>query len=364
MNNITKPTLLLDKQKCLRNIEFMAAKAKRHGLIFRPHFKTHQSAEVGSWFREYGISAITVSSVSMARYFAGNGWKDITIAFPVNILEIEEINKLNERVNLNLLVESVNVVEFLSNNLLDSLNVFVKIDTGYNRSGISFTDTKTIDNVIKKINQSPKLNLCGLFTHAGHTYKAKSGEELSNIHRNSINHLVSLKKRFQDVSDKIIISMGDTPGCTMEDYFEGVDEIRPGNFTFYDVMQYEHGICGADKIAVCLACPVVSVHRGRKEAVVYGGGIHLSKDRLLNKSGQPYFGLVVQFFDKRWGQPLKDCYVKSLSQEHGIIRLSEQVLKDIKLGDLLGLLPVHSCLTANLMKEYLTLDSEIITMMR
>ena len=111
---IIKPTLLLDKGKALQNINCMADKAKRNSIRFRPHFKTHQSAQIGEWFREFGVNAITVSSVEMAMYFAQHGWKDITIAFPVNILEIDNINKLASSIQLNLLVESEQTVAFLS----------------------------------------------------------------------------------------------------------------------------------------------------------------------------------------------------------------------------------------------------------
>ena len=51
----------------------MARKAKDNGLIFRPHFKTHQSIEIGEWFRESGVNKITVSSLTMANYF-GRFW--------------------------------------------------------------------------------------------------------------------------------------------------------------------------------------------------------------------------------------------------------------------------------------------------
>ena len=33
------------------------------------------------------------------------------------------------------------------------------------------------------------------------------------------------------------ISIGDTPACSILEEFAGVDEVRPGNFVFYDVMQ-------------------------------------------------------------------------------------------------------------------------------
>ncbi len=105
---LKKPTLLLDKKKCLSNIQKMKIKADKHNLIFRPHFKTHQSAKVGEWYRETGVNKITVSSVSMAKYFYNNGWKDITIAFPLNFAEVEDINQLAIETNINVLVSFPN----------------------------------------------------------------------------------------------------------------------------------------------------------------------------------------------------------------------------------------------------------------
>ena len=72
----------------------MAGKAHANRLVFRPHFKTHQSHLIGQWFREEGVTKITASSLSMAAYFAEDGWDDITVAFPVNIREMDTINEL------------------------------------------------------------------------------------------------------------------------------------------------------------------------------------------------------------------------------------------------------------------------------
>ncbi|MBN1327650.1 MAG: alanine racemase, partial [Candidatus Cloacimonetes bacterium] len=52
--------------------------------------------------------------------------------------------------------------------------------------------------------------------------------------------------------------------------------------------------------------------------------------------------------------------VLSLSQEHGILGMPSSQLSKIKTGDLLGILPVHSCLTADLMKGYRTITGEFI----
>ena len=107
MLTLTEPTLLLDKQKCIRNIQRMVEKAKKNNVVFRPHFKTHQSHEVGRWFRNEGVTRITVSSLTMAEYFAQDGWKDITVAIPVNVHEKERINRLASTITLNLLVVGI-----------------------------------------------------------------------------------------------------------------------------------------------------------------------------------------------------------------------------------------------------------------
>ena len=98
MINISKPTLILDKERCMANITRMQEKAKNSNVHFRPHFKTHQSAFIGNWFRRLGIHSITVSSAGMAKYFSAYGWRDITIAFPVNLLEMNILSELANEV--------------------------------------------------------------------------------------------------------------------------------------------------------------------------------------------------------------------------------------------------------------------------
>ena len=96
MNHIIEPTLVINQKICRSNIMRMAEKARSHNLIFRPHFKTHQSIIVGEWFRDYGVTAISVSSVKKAQYFSKENWNDSTIAFPVNPRETDRINGIRK----------------------------------------------------------------------------------------------------------------------------------------------------------------------------------------------------------------------------------------------------------------------------
>jgi len=138
------------------------------------------------------------------------------------------------------------------------------------------------------------------------------------------------------------------------------DEIRPGNFVFYDLKQERIGSCSEQEIAVAVACPVVAKHAERNEIVLYGGAVHLSKDSFVDQDGTQVFGRVALFEDDSWSSSLPDTFVSSLSQEHGIVRTTAEILSRVHVGDVLVILPVHSCLLAYLLQDYHTLDGEIL----
>lgn len=357
---IIEPTILLDKKKCLENIKAMSQKAKDKNLIFRPHFKTHQSKEIGEWIRTEGINAITVSSLNMALYFAEAGWRDITVAFPLNALEIDKINKLAGQVQLNLLVVHEENLESICQQLRHPVGVFIKIDVGTNRTGLQPDDEEGIEKINKVIMRSLLLEFKGFLAHAGHTYGSRSKSEIQQIHDACLPALQKLKAYYQAFFPNLIISYGDTPSCNVVENYEGIDEIRPGNFVFYDLTQVEIGSCEMEQIAVALACPIVAKHEARMEIVTYGGGVHLSKDRLTLKNGTTIFGKPVLLNEQGWELPEDESYVKSLSQEHGVIKASEGLFDKVKVGDVIGILPVHSCMMVDLFDHYITLEGHKI----
>ncbi len=363
MTGIIRPTLVVDKEVCLRNIERMARKAVEHNLKFRPHFKTHQSAKIGEWFRLFGVDAITVSSVRMAEYFAMNGWKDITLAFPLNILEIENIKRLTASIKLNVLVENKEAAKILTEEISHSTGIYIKIDTGYHRTGVSSSRTNVINSILKVIATNKKLVFKGFLTHTGHTYLAKSTNEIFSRHFDALLKMKSLKQKYSQDYPNLEISVGDTPSATLCTTFMGVDELRPGNFIFYDLMQQNLGVCKMEDIAVKLVCPVISKHLSRNEIIVYCGAVHLSKDSIININGKKMFGRVIIYEngEKKLLEPLN--YVAKLSQEHGTLKVTQNQFNNFKVGDLVEIIPVHSCLTANLIGFYQTTDGEVIKMM-
>ena len=354
---INKPTLLISKRIVERNINRMLEKVNRDDVIFRPHFKSHQSAEIAEIFRKKGVDKITVSSVSMAEYFSEYGWNDITIAFPVNLLEIKRINALAGKINLNLLVDSAYSTISLADELSTGLGLFIEIDNGYQRSGLLPGQIEEIDQIIEAIVLSGNMKFKGFLNHAGNTYSAKGKVEILAIMEDAATKLNNLKQRYIGRFPDIITSFGDTPSCSLAGDLSSFDEIRPGNFVYYDLMQYHIGSCKLDDVAVAVACPVVSVYPERNEVIIYGGAVHFSKEFIAADNDFKLFGYIAKLTDSGWSEPITGAYLSSISQEHGIIKFTDPSAfgihtdNNLNPGNIVAILPIHSCLTADLLKS-------------
>ncbi len=360
---IDRPTFLIDKSQVIRNIQQMAARAQRHKLHFRPHFKTHQSAEIGNWFRDFGVTSITVSSVSMAVYFASNGWDDITIAFPLNIREIATINELSGRIRINVLVDNSAVAEMLGEKAVGEIGVFIEVDTGHLRSGIEVQRVQQVDQVLDVLRRYKQLVFRGFLSHSGQTYAARSANDVLLRHSDALMKMRALRDQYASVWPGIIASIGDTPACSMAENFDGVDELRPGNFVFYDLMQEQLGACSRSEVAGRLLCPVVSRHLTRNQVVLYGGAVHMSKEFLITGRAKKSFG-TIEFCDVETGSLADDTtFVGALSQEHGIVKATFDDTRKFRIGGLTSVLPVHSCLTADLAPYFLTTTGQRIEKM-
>ena len=369
---ITAPTLLVDEARARRNIELMANRVQASGALFRPHFKTHQSGAVGTWFTETGVRAITVSSLSMAQYFAEFGWRDMTLAFLVNPLELPRLGVLAryqmERGHLlGLTVDSPEAARAVAEAVIP-VQAWIKVDAGYGRTGVAWNDGYRLEQVRQALGPVP---LAGLLTHSGHSYQVRHREGLEQIWQSSLEHMQHARAQLGD--PELAISLGDTPCCGSVADLSGADELRPGNFVFNDLMQLAIGSCRAEQLACAVACPVVGLYPERGRLVVHGGAVHLGKERLEGcTAGESYGRLGTLVMNETeeggpqlaMGEVLDDLPVVELSQEHGVVAvppaMGEEVFGNLSIGDLVLVWPVHSCLTCDLYDAYLTLDEDIL----
>lgn len=343
------PELIIDLNIVRANIQKMTEKAARNTVAFRPHFKTHQSHAIGRMFREAGTQAITVSSLKMAHYFAEDGWDDITIAFPINTLAAAEYNALAAKIHLKTLATSKETVKLLDAQLSHPVGLYIEIDTAYGRSGVPVTDLNMISELIDEIERSGNCHFSGFYCHAGHSYKARGKDEIEKIAHDSLQKLQTLNTEFKSAE----ICYGDTPTCSVLDDFGPATQLSPGNFVYYDWMQVEIGSCNPADIALYMECPVIEKFGNRHEILIHGGAVHFSKENLL-ANDTPTFGRLLT------DDLSPQNHLSKISQEHGIIHCSPMVYNNVFIGDKVQIYPVHSCLTANLMRGAKTTDGQII----
>jgi D-serine deaminase-like pyridoxal phosphate-dependent protein len=125
-------------------------------------------------------------------------------------------------------------------------------------------------------------------------------------------------------------------------------------------MMFDLGVCAVEDIAVAVACPVVALHPQRHEAVIYGGAIHFSKEALIS-NGLATYGYAAFPSEHGWQFTSRENCVISSTQEHGVLRLRPSDFDRLQVGGLVDILPVHSCLTVAALKNYLTLNGEVIS---
>ena len=122
------------------------------------------------------------------------------------------------------------------------------------------------------------------------------------------------------------------------------------------MQQLHKSACSWQDIALAVACPVVDVYPERNEAIIYGGAVHFSKDYYLQEDGSQSFGQLVWLNKAEWSKPLDGGYLKGLSQEHGVLKAPAEIINQLQIGQLIGILPPHSCLTADLLRSYYHLE--------
>ena len=344
LSELPTPALLLDLDVLDRNLRRMSERTAALGVALRPHVKTHKCIEIAERQRSLGINGITVSTLYEAQSFADNGFDDITWAFPVILSRLEEARKLARRVTLRLVVDSHEALRGVKDVASDDnpLHVLLKVDCGYHRAGVDPESAQAAE-LADAAASSPRIIFDGLLTHSGHAYHGRGRDEIVAIAEQERKIMVDFAKRLRDRGiDVPAVSVGSTPAMSVVESLEGVTEARPGNYAFYDYMQYVLGSCGAEDCAITVLASGVSTHGDH--SVVDAGALALSKDPGSEHAPRPTMGPI--YADYRAGELEPEMHVEAVSQEHGIVNVPQPV------GTRVRIMPNHSCLTAACFDEY------------
>jgi len=341
---VETPRLLIDVPKMRRNIEKMAGMARERRVKLRPHVKTHKIPAIAREQLEAGAAGITVAKVSEAEVMAENGIRDIFVAYPlVTDSKIKRALRLSRRTSLTLGVDSMEGARRLSKMAASDgrvLDVRLEVDTGLRRTGVLRSEAVELASGIESLEN---LNLDGIYTYRGAVLEHGSPTlELKTAGLEEGELMVSMADRIRERGIEIEeVSVGSTPTAAFAGEVEGVTEIRPGTYVFYDRMQARLGVCSLEECAATVIATVVS-RPAEDLAIIDGGSKSFATDvppdrEPLNLEG---FGHVV-------GYP--DAVLERLTEEHGMLRVTDE--HDLGIGDTVRIVPNHVCSTVNLHNE-------------
>ncbi|MDQ3912484.1 MAG: alanine racemase [Actinomycetota bacterium] len=342
------PYLLIDAAKMGRNVRKMAEVAERNGVALRPHVKTHKIPDIAKNQLQTGAEGITVAKLSEAEVMADAGIEDIFIAYPLMTeAKIGRAARLGRRVRLVVGVDSLEGASRLSAVAKAEgqvLEVRLEVDTGLRRTGVPYDKAVELAHAIGSLGN---LSLTGIYTYRGAVLGGSRTRELEKAGHEEGRLMVSLAHRMREQGIEVDdVSLGSTPTVEYAAQVEGVTEVRPGTYVFYDRMQVHLGACSIDECAATVVCTVVS-RPSVDLAVIDGGSKTFATDvppgaEPLNLEG---FGHVV-------GYP--NVVLDRLTEEHGMLSVDEDF--DLEVGDTLRVIPNHICSTVNLHDYVYLLD--------
>ncbi|MDG4895608.1 alanine racemase [Mesorhizobium sp. WSM4976] len=357
LNNLSTPSLILDRILLEANTRRMSRRLKDHGVRFRPHMKTAKSIEVARVAIAGNFGGVMVSTLKEAEYFASHGISDITYGVTVLPDKLARIAELVKRgIKVSVILDQIGLVREVNRQALELgvvVDVLIELDSGEKRAGVLSGSEELLD-IGRALTELPGTRLEGVLTHAGHSYHSRSIEDIRKVAEEERVVAVSAAEQLRAIGLAVpVVSVGSTPTATHGVNFAGVTEVRCGVYMFGDVMQSEIYSCGREDISLSVLATVIGHRPQFNTALVDAGALALSKDRSTAASGLAEdigFGMVM---DINCQERISGVTVGHVYQEHGLlVSQGPFPYEALPVGSKVRILPNHACMTAAMFDRY------------
>jgi D-serine deaminase-like pyridoxal phosphate-dependent protein len=364
LNTLPTPSLLLNKAALERNITTMHQHMAQLDVALRPHLKTAKSAAIARLATAGQAGGVTVSTLREADYFFTQGFSDLIYAVGIIPAKLDTVAALIQRgADLKLITDNTTaaraVVDYAQSHNL-TLKVLIEIDSGAQRAGV-LPESEDLLDIGRILHQSPKVDLAGVLTHAGQSYRCNTPAAIRTVAQQERAAIVQAAERLRAAGLPCpIVSAGSTPTAALAEDLSGITEMRPGVFVFYDLDQLAIGACQREDLALSVLASVIGHNRHVGHLILDAGALALSKD-LSAQDFRPEvaYGEVCDYLTQA---PLAGLYVRSVSQEHGLVPVNDPNWYDcLPVGSKVRILPNHACITAAAYDSYQVLEGSTIT---
>jgi D-serine deaminase-like pyridoxal phosphate-dependent protein len=347
--DLRTPALVLDRAVLAANIAAMSARARSFDVDLKPHMKTSKCAEIARLATAGHSGGICVSTVQEVGYFAREGFRDITYAVGIAPGKLADLGPaLATGARVTLLLDdpaTAHAVAERAEALDLRFPVLIEIDSGMHRAGLP-PESPGIVETGRILADASHLTSAGVLTHGGQSYGARGPEDCRAAAEDERRAIVAAAKILIDTGIPCPrIAPGATPNAVHMASAEGLTEIRPGNYVFYDLHMVSIGACRPEQIAVSVLATVIGHNRARNQMVIDAGALALSLDASaqyhLPEAG---YGWLC---DAAGRGRLGDLRLGRLSQEHGVVASDRPLpFENLPIGARVRVLPSHSCMTA------------------
>ena len=345
LNELETPAPIIDLDVLASNISRMQARVSESGKRLRPHLKTHKLPEIARMQGAAGASGVTVAKPSEARIMAAVGVEDIFIAHQVvDPRKLEALAEIAMTTELILAADSVEVVNLYAAAVKGKsagFKIRIEVDTGLGRAGVQ-SNIEALE-VATAIERAEGLRLEGMFTHEGHLYRYPVREEREREAQHAAQRLKAIVEAVRDAGIEVkTVSMGSTPGAEFLVNEAGIDELRPGNYVFNDVMQVRLGSATFAECALSILATVVSVRAG---------------GRVLIDAGTKALASDCPFPDRTYGvlPEYPEVVFVSANEEHGYL---DAPVGTFRVGDRVRVISNHACTCLNMHDEVWAIRDE------
>jgi D-serine deaminase-like pyridoxal phosphate-dependent protein len=330
------PMPVVDLDRLARNLDRAAEYATTHGLALRPHIKTHKSTRIAGEQLGRGAVGVTCATPFEAEVMS-SVCDDILVAYPpVGAARAARLAHLPPTTKITVALDSLAAIEDIAAAARETshpIGVYVELDLGMHRVGVPRVDEALA--LARAVRDRPPLVFEGIAFYPGHVREEPDHQDAK---------LEELDARLGDAIRAFdeaglhprVVSGGSTPTLWRTHELTGVTEFRPGTYVYNDRSTAAIKACEWDDCAFTVLATVVST-AVPGQAVIDAGTKSLGREPMRGAEGEGFGCLLGR----------TDVIVKSMSEEHGILDLSQTSWRPA-VGEKVRVIPNHVCIVVHL----------------
>jgi D-serine deaminase-like pyridoxal phosphate-dependent protein len=331
---LSTPIPIVDLDRLERNLDRMAEYATAHGLVLRPHIKTHKAPSVGRQQiarGAIGLTCATPRELEVMSEVTG----DLFLAYPpVGAAKLDRVMALSPATRITIAVDSAPVIEEIAAAAARAgrpVRLLIEIDMGLHRVGVT-TPAEAIA-LATLVRARPPLEYAGIAFYPGHLREPiHSGDASLEALSQEIEKYVTALDRAGLAP--AVVSGGSTPTAWNTHEVRGVTEFRPGTYVYNDRTTVGLGACTWEDCALTVLATVVSTAVAG-QAIIDAGAKALGREPMGPDQG---YGQVLEH---------PEVVVTKMWEEHGALDLSRSTWRP-KVGDRVRIIPNHVCIVTHL----------------